>query len=1593
MMRVWSYRPKLPHLGLFFLAYILGCGFAQALAVVPGTGISIWPPSGLFIATLIVAPLRSWPWWVLAGGIAELLSNVLWFNSPLPAALLIYAGNALEAAVGVWLLKRVLKRPIRLETLEEIVVFILVCAGVAPLISATVGSATLAWFGIHSQTFLGAWPLFWIGDATGVLIVAPLALAVFQDWHGKPEFSMARWAEAGVLALILLGVAGLSLCGFLSFTYIVMPPLLWAAVRFELKGAAIALALLALIAALLTISGDSQFISDPASQRHHQIMLQLFLAISAFSALIVAAISRQHQLALISLRQSVEALRDRERELEQIVNMVPVHIRRLTPEGEPTFFNKRLIDFFGLDLEQLNQPGKSRLATNIETLVHADDAPALLQAVRHSVASGVPYSLKYRMRRADGVYRWVDGRAEPLRDDHGAITQWFAISIDIDDEVRALDALRQREQQLQQLIDAVPAMIWCTMPDGTPSYINKRIVDTVGVTLDELIGPHASRSLADIHPDDRNAVDAALADSFKTGSAFMMRYRQRRADGIYRWTEGRADPLRDGSGDILQWYGVCVDIEDLLTTQQALINRELELSQLVDMVPIHVWRLTPTGEPNFVNKRLRDYLGIDVDGYDQPGMSRLSAAMLISAHPDDSAAISQGIGHSLVTGEPFAIQWRVRRADGVYRWAYTRAEGVRNAEGVITQWYGVNIDIDDRIRTEEALRHREREFSQLVDMVPSFLWRLTADGEPNFFNRRLIEFLGFDVSAVDRPPKSRMAAFVEAAVHPDDAAFVKSGFAHAFATGERISLKYRMRRADGVYRWVDAGAEPMRDDRGAIVQWFGFSHDIDDQTRLYSDIAERETRIRRLIDSDIIGIVIWDLDGTLIDANDAFLRMVRYERKDVQTGLRWLDMTPPDWQDVHAREEAEELAATGKMQPREKEYFRKDGSRIPVLIGAACFEGQSRQGVAYILDLTEQKRAEAALRNRERELSQLVDMVPSYLWRISPDGVPVFFNKRLVDFLGFDVADLDDPDRSRLDAFIKAAIHPDDAGVVAEAVGRSLAAGEPLSMKWRMRRTDGTYRWMAASAEAMRNHDGGIAQWYGLCHDIDDQLRSEEALRNSKQQLEQMIDALPINILSYDPVGNVTSASKRYLDSVGVPPDHVKNFEALARHLAHPDDLPVMLRRAMDGFATGTPFVNRFRRRDKGGAYPWIEARAQPLRDSSGAIVQWYQVSIDVEDEMRAQEALRESELQLRRLVDALPIQIWAAAADGEPSYLNRRLAEYVGLQLTDLNSPEASRLQMAIQNSVHPDDKPLVGQALMRSFTTGEAFIMKYRQRRADGVYRWINGRAEPLRDADGTILQWYGVSFDIDDDVRTQDELRRTQERLAVASQAASLAELSASIAHEVNQPLAAIVANSHACHRWLSVDPPNLDRAKIVAERIIRDANAAADIVSRVRALFKQSVGVRINTTFGSVISEARAFMAEEAARRRIRMDIHVESGLPAVTLDSVQIQQVLINLIRNGMDSMEAAAGEKTVTVSARRIGDEVQTRISDHGKGIEFADRIFEPFFTTKENGMGMGLSICRSIVEAHGGRLWAEKNEPNGAQFIFTLPIAAKEAL
>jgi hypothetical protein len=645
------------------------------------------------------------------------------------------------------------------------------------------------------------------------------------------------------------------------------------------------------------------------------------------------------------------------------------------------------------------------------------------------------------------------------------------------------------------------------------------------------------------------------------------------------------------------------------------------------------------------------------------------------------------------------------------------------------------------------------------------------------------------------------------------------------------------------------------------------------------------------------------------------------------------------------------------------------------------------------IDIDACRKTVETLRARELELSQLVDMVPGHLWRLAPNGEPIFFNKRMVDFLGLAIADTDKPEMSRLETFTKAVIHPDDTQRFTNALNRCLITGESFAMRYRLRRTDGVYRWMSSRAEPMRDGGGHIVQWYGLSHDIDDQVHAEETLQQRERELSQLVDMVPSHLWRLTPEGETTLVNKRLADFLGVDAtDRRQLEEALASsiHAEDAEEVGAVLGRSL---LTGEPFAMNYRLRRADGAYRWMSGRAEPMRDQEGRIVHWYGLCHDMDDQVHAEQALRERERFLWQLVDTVPAMIDCAAPDGEPIYRNQQLREFLGYELEELDGVGKSRLDGTLDAGVHPDDVAGVKERYAHSLSTGEPYARRHRLRRFDGEYRWVETRAAPMRNAEGAILQWNVICLDIDSEVRAREELRLAQEKVARASQAASLAELSASIAHEVNQPLAAIVANSHACQNWLSTEPPNVERAKTTAERIIRDANSAGDVVSRVRALFRQEPRARSSEDVNRLISDVCELMADEIAAKDTRIEIDLEPDLPSVALDRVQVQQVLVNLIRNGIEAMDPLVdGTRVLQIRCCRDDlDAVSVVVRDTGTGFKNAERVFEAFFTTKPNGMGMGLAICRSIIESHGGRLWAANNETRGATVAFTLPCTASE--
>jgi PAS domain S-box-containing protein len=382
------------------------------------------------------------------------------------------------------------------------------------------------------------------------------------------------------------------------------------------------------------------------------------------------------------------------------------------------------------------------------------------------------------------------------------------------------------------------------------------------------------------------------------------------------------------------------------------------------------------------------------------------------------------------------------------------------------------------------------------------------------------------------------------------------------------------------------------------------------------------------------------------------------------------------------------------------------------------------------------------------------------------------------------------------------------------------------------------------------------------------------------------------------------------------------------------------------------------------------------------AIRQAETVLRELNDMLEKQVRVRTEELSL--IIETIPGLVWCAAPDGELNYLNRRILDYTGA------SPDTFA-QLGWTSFLHPDDVEPTVSAWSRAVATGQTYDTQCRLRRSDGIYRWFQVLGQAARDNNGGVTRWYGLLIDIDDRKNMEEALRSTESRLSRATRTATLGEFAASIAHEINQPLAAVVANGHACLRWLSAHPPGMAKAQEAAERIVRDGTEAGEVVRRIRALFKHSPLDKIDLDLNEVIAEVLRLLNGERTRRRVSVETDLDSDIGSVAGDRVQLQQVVFNLLLNGIEAMDSVLDrpKKLFIRSKRQSPDTVLVEIRDSGTGLKDPERVFEAFFTTKENGMGMGLAVCRSIIDAHHGRLWAESSEGVGTTFSFALPAAA----
>ena len=1226
-------------------------------------------------------------------------------------------------------------------------------------------------------------------------------------------------------------------------------------------------------------------------------------------------------------KKAEAALRESERNLQLIIDTTPGMAWSAGPDGRDEFLSKQYDDYVGLSPEQ-------KEGWDYTSALHPDDRERMDETWRNIVASGMPGEAEARLRRHDGVYRWFMLRANPLRDDKGKIIKWYGVSTDIDDMKRAQEALAASERNLQDTLDSIPARVGIFSADGTRVSVNKRTVELSGI-------PSVADWRLVFHPEDLPAAESQWTECLTTGEPFECEYRARMADGTYRWHLGRRVPMRDETGKVIRWYGVAHDIEDRKRAEQALQESERQFRLIVDSIPARVGIYDTNGTRISANKQALELSGYSI-GTDWREMF----------HPDDLGRAEELWSASLISGEPFECEYRARMADGTYRWHIGRRVPMHDEKGTVIRWYGVSHDIEDRKRAEQALAARERELRLILDSMPARVGVFDTNGNRIGANRRSVELSGIPGDADWKE-----------VYHPDDLELAEKLWRESLSTGEPYEAEHRARMADGTYRWHLGRRVPMRDEQGKVVRWYGVSYDIEDRKRAEQALAMSERNLQATIDSIPVRVGIYNTDGANVYVNKRTL-----ELSGQPNGVDFRRLFHPDDLPLVDSQWRECLATN---QPFECEYraIMADGSyrwhvgrRVPMRDEA----GNVIRWYGVTSDIEDLKRAEEALRESERKLQLTIDTIPALAWSARLDGTAEFLSKHYLDYLGFS------PEQA-LDWGWAAAVHPEDMDGLVAVWKAILASGKPGEAEARLRRHDGEYRLFLFRTSPLRDENGNVLKWYGVNTDIEDRKLSEESFRAIVETTPECVKLVSREgiVLRTNAAGAVMAGVPSVDDVIGqrffdfVAPEHQEKYVKFHEKVC-----------------AGQKGFLEFDLVNAQGVRRHMETHAAPMRNSDGSIVQ-LGVTRDMTARKRAEEALRRSEAFLAegQHLARMGNFSWNVTS-GETIWSEQlyRIFEFEPGGVVTLD-------RMATRT--HPEDLPLLADMAKRAKRGDSDFEYQPRMVLPDQSVKHVHLIAHRVRDHEDQI-EYIGAVLDITQRRLSEEALEKLRSELAQVTRVMSLGALTASIAHEVNQPLAGIITNASTCLRMLAADPPNVEGAQETARRTIRDGKRAADVIARLRTLFTKRTVTVEPLDLNDAAQEVFALSSADLQRTRVTLRTELADKLPLVAGDRVQLQQVIMNLLRNAADAMGAIEDRPRIVLvrTASEENGQVRLSVRDAGVGLgaEGTERLFEAFYTTKSDGMGIGLSVSRSIIEMHHGRLWANANDGPGATFAFTIP-------
>ena len=964
---------------------------------------------------------------------------------------------------------------------------------------------------------------------------------------------------------------------------------------------------------------------------------------------------------------------------------------------------------------------------------------------------------------------------------------------------------------------------------------------------------------------------------------------------------------------------------------------------------------------------------VNRQAYESLGYSREE---MIGMHPRDfdagldAASLAQ-VGARVKAGETVTFESLHRRKDGSTFPVEVRARQFQ--QGGHRFRLSLARDITERRRAEEVLRESEAKLQKAQGIAHFGWWERDFTTSHVSLSDEVCRIFG--LQPVELPEwHGRWLNLI----HPEDRARVADAAAAALRRdGPRYDVEYRVVRPAGGERIVHSQGEVAWDDAGRPLRQFGVLQDITELRLTEQGLRASEARFRTFVDYATDAFFLLDHDSIIVDVNREACDNLGYTREEL-IGRHRSDF------DIGLDE-----ASLGRIRQRvfagetvtfETRHRRKDGSSFPVEIRQGHFQQDGHRFLCLVRDITERKRAQDELRTSEARFRTFVDYATDAFFLLDDQSTILDVNREACDSLGYSRDELIGRHRADLDVGL------DEASI--QGIRERIASGEAVTFETRHRRKDGTSFPVEVRAGQFEQ-DG--RRFLCLVRDITERKRAEDELRESEERFRTLVQ------FSFDVYWESDTQHRfvRQEFTEGLPDAPVPGSEIGKTRWEVPYVEPDAegWRKHRETLDAHLPFRDfELARPTPDGGKRYVSVSGLPVFDKAGRFVGYRGVGRHITARKRAEEAHRRSGAYLAEAQRLSHTGTTVLDAKGSV-YLSEESYRIWGLDpVAGLPSRET------LLQRVHPDDRARVDAETQRALSEKRDYVIEFRIVRPDGTIRHLEATGHPLLSSDGAV-EILGTHVDVTERKRAEEEherLRQLEADLAHVNRLSIMGELAASLAHDILHPIATARNNARAGMRYLEMRPPNLDEVREALSCVVRDADRAKGIVDRMRDHIKKAPPRKEPVDINEAIDEVLVMVQSAVAKNRVSVHTQLMGGLIRVEADRVQLQQVLVNLILNAVEAMgmvEDGARELSIRTEQGQAGG-VLVAVCDSGPGIDPQNlqRVFEPFYTTKASGVGMGLSICRSIIDSHGGRLWAEANEPRGTLFQFTLPATQDDS-